>query len=80
MVAAVVAASVLTLITVVPWVVTQRATLSPFWRGFMDQLVFRRYADFSKGMLDTGHVVFFLAMTGVFLFLTVKVLESRRWR
>jgi predicted ATP-dependent serine protease len=39
-----------------------------------------RYADFSKGVIDTGHVVFFILSTGVFLFLTVKVLESRRWK
>jgi hypothetical protein len=30
--------------------------------------------------VDVGHLVFFLAMTGVFLFLSVKVLESRRWK
>jgi ABC-2 type transport system permease protein len=80
MVAAVLAAAMLTIITILPWVVTQWATLPPFWRGLMDSLVFRRYSDFSRGVLDSGHFIFFIAMTAVFLFLSIKVLESRRWR
>jgi ABC-2 type transport system permease protein len=38
------------------------------------------FGDFSKGILDVRGVVFFLALTGFFLFLSVKALESRRWR
>lgn len=79
-VAAVLAAAILFLVTIVPWWVGAKATLPAFWRTVVDQGVFRRYADFSKGVIDTGNVVFFLAATAVFLFLTVKVLESRRWK
>ncbi len=38
------------------------------------------FADFTRGLVDTNHVIFFLTSTGLFLFLAVKVLESRRWR
>lgn len=38
------------------------------------------YRDFSRGLLDLNHVIFFLTTTGLFLFLSVKVLETRRWR
>jgi len=38
------------------------------------------FGDFSKGFLDLRGIVFFLSVTGLFLFLSVKVLESRRWR
>jgi ABC-2 type transport system permease protein len=38
------------------------------------------FRDFSCGMFDTRGVVFFLTATGLFLFLSVKTLESRRWR
>ena len=31
-----------------------------------------RYTDFTKGVIDTGNLVYFLAATGVFLFLTVR--------
>jgi ABC-2 type transport system permease protein len=79
-VAAAAAAGILYIITIVPYQVTALATLSPFWRNVADQCVFRRYADFSKGVIDSGNVIFFLAVTAVFLFLTVKVLESRRWK
>jgi ABC-2 type transport system permease protein len=79
-VAAAAAAGILYVITIVPYQVTALATLSPFWRSVADQCVFRRYADFSKGVIDSGNVTFFLAVTAVFLFLTVKVLESRRWK
>lgn len=79
-VAAAAAAGVLYAVTRVPYEIAASATLSPFWRRVADQMVFRRYADFSKGVIDTGNIIFFLAATGVFLFLTVKVLESRRWK
>jgi ABC-2 type transport system permease protein len=79
-VAAAAAAGMLYGITRVPYEVAGAATLSPFWRHVVDQCVFRRYADFSKGVIDSGNIVFFLATTTVFLFLTVKVLESRRWK
>jgi ABC-2 type transport system permease protein len=38
------------------------------------------FKDFSRGMFDTRGVVFFLTATALFLFLSVKTLESRRWR
>ena len=45
-----------------------------------DQSVYRRYTDFSRGVLDTGNLIFFLVGTALFLFLTIKVMESRRWK
>ncbi len=40
----------------------------------------QHFHDFTRGLVDTNHVVFFLTSTGLFLFLTIKVLETRRWR
>jgi ABC-2 type transport system permease protein len=80
-VAAVSAVAILALITIAPWALEKQASqLSEFWRKASEQGVYDRYADFSKGFIDTAHVVFFLAVTAVFLFLTVKVVESRRWK
>jgi ABC-2 type transport system permease protein len=79
-VAAVASASILVLITILPWELGGNAVLPAFWRTVVDQAVFKRYTDFSKGVLDIGNIVFFLLTTGVFLFITVKVLESRRWK
>ena len=36
-------------------------------------------SSFVRGALDTADVVFFLAWTGVFLFLATRILEARRW-
>ena len=36
--------------------------------------------DFSRGVIDTSSLVFFLSLTAVFLFLTIRSLETRRWR
>ncbi len=38
------------------------------------------FRDFSRGVFDTRGVVYFLSVTGLFLFLSVKTLESKRWR
>lgn len=79
-VAAVTTIAVLFVITILPWWVSGEASLSQFWRTVADQTVYRRYTDFSKGVIDFGNLVFFFAATAVFLFLTIKVLESRRWK
>ena len=36
--------------------------------------------DFARGVVDTRPVVFYLSLTFFFLFLTHKVVESRRWK
>lgn len=51
------------------------------WRVVLSYInVFHHFKDFSRGILDTKSVVFFLSNTVFFLFLAVKVMESRRWR
>lgn len=40
----------------------------------------QRMGDFSRGLVDTGHVVFFIAASAWFLALASIVLETRRWR
>ena len=79
-VAAVSSAAILFVITIIPWWAGSEATLSTFWRTAADQGVFARYTISARVVIDTGHLVFFITTTLLFLFLTVKVLESRRWR
>ncbi|MBI1951005.1 MAG: ABC transporter permease subunit [Acidobacteria bacterium] len=38
------------------------------------------FQDFRKGLLDTEHVIFYLSVVFFSLFLTQRVVESRRWR
>lgn len=39
-----------------------------------------QFEDFNKGLIDTSKLTYFLSGIAFFLFLAVKVLESRRWR
>jgi ABC-2 type transport system permease protein len=41
--------------------------------------VFDRYLDFTLGMFVVSNILFFITIIAVFLFLTVRVLERRRW-
>jgi ABC-2 type transport system permease protein len=36
--------------------------------------------DFARGVIDTRAVIYYLSATGFFLFLTYRVVESRRWK
>jgi len=63
-----------------------------FWRPEMDpssliyQIIFyvsvplHFSQDFTRGILDVGHLVLYISTTIFFLFLTVRSLESRRWK
>ncbi|MGE3806974.1 MAG: ABC transporter permease [Gemmataceae bacterium] len=63
-----------------------------FWQSMLseDQLLGRLMAyfsvpahfdrDFSRGIIDTGHLVLYVSVALFCLFLTVRSVESRRWR
>ena len=38
------------------------------------------FQDFSRGVIDTSHVIYFLSVVAAALFLTLLSLQSRRWR
>lgn len=40
----------------------------------------RRLAPFGRGLVDLRHVFYFLSMTAFFLLLTIRQLESRKWK
>jgi ABC-2 type transport system permease protein len=42
--------------------------------------LFDQMHDFARGVLDTRSVVFFVSFTAFFMFLTLRVVESRRWK
>jgi ABC-2 type transport system permease protein len=42
--------------------------------------LFDQMNDFARGVVDTRTVVFYVSATFFFLFLTLRVVESRRWR
>jgi len=40
----------------------------------------QQMVDFTRGILDTRVLVFYVSVTFFFLFLTLRVIESRRWK
>jgi len=42
--------------------------------------LFDQMADFARGVVDSRAVVFYLSATFLFLFLSLRAVESRRWR
>ena len=52
------------------------------WQGEVLSYVamFDHMNDFARGLVDTRHVVFYASLTFLFLFLTLRVVESRRWK
>ncbi len=52
----------------------------PAGRFLMRLSIPERLDDFAKGVIDSGHVVFFVSVSAWFLVLAFVALESRRWR
>jgi len=42
--------------------------------------LFDQMHDFARGVVDTRAVIFYITATFMFLFLTLRVVESRRWK
>jgi ABC-2 type transport system permease protein len=42
--------------------------------------LFNQMEDFARGVVDTRTVIFYASITLVFMFLTLRVVESRRWK
>lgn len=52
-----------------------------FLGGFFEYIsIVEHFDDFSKGVFDTGHLVYYLSLTGVTLFLAHESIQSLRWR
>lgn len=86
-------ASSLTESQIVAGVVTFAILLVLWMIGFVDEIqpgtlgeicnkisVHAHFEDFGKGVIDTGHVSYYVLFTVFFLFFSLRVLESNRWR
>lgn len=52
-----------------------------FWATLVNEIGMNsHFGDFSRGVIDTKHIFYFLSVTAFFLFLSIRALESRRWR
>ena len=64
------------------WIVGWFAdSAGPFWSAILSYLsITQHFDDFAKGVIDTKHVIFYLSFIAFWLFLTVKSLDTERWR
>lgn len=63
---------------------TALSFLGSFFSGFVNKAflwlsINERYQDFGAGIIDLTSVVFMLSFTAVFIFLTVRIIEHKRW-
>ena len=42
--------------------------------------IYSRYQAFTYGLFDIGALIYYISITGVFIFLTVRVFEARKYR
>ena len=42
--------------------------------------VYGRFSNFTRGLFDIPAIIYYISIAGIFLFLTVRVFESRRYR
>ena len=64
------------------WVLSWMAdSAGPTTQGVLSYLsILEHFDDFSKGVIDTKHVAYYLSFIAFGLFLTAKSVESERWR
>ncbi|PYU25045.1 MAG: ABC transporter permease [Acidobacteria bacterium] len=54
---------------------------SSVWASSLEYLsVFRHYDDFTRGVIDTSNVIFYLSFIFLGVFLTIRSVDSMRWR
>ena len=68
-------ATIFIILDVIPLV-----TSNEFIIALVNQISFvGRYKPFTNGILDMSSIIFFISIAASFIFLTVRVLEKRRW-
>ena len=76
-------AAVITFVTfLLLWVLDFGVRGSTTWYGEVLQYmsILRHYEDFTRGVIDTTGLIFYLSLIVLGLFLTLRTLDSMRWR
>ena len=77
-VAAMATFAVFLLLWIINWL---SGAVGPTGQAIMQHLsITEHFDDFSKGIIDTKHVIYYLSFIAFGLFLTMKSVDSERWR
>lgn len=79
-VAAVLAESALLFFYVIGWGGAQAGEATVLGRLLTYLSITTHFEDFTMGVIDSVHVIYYVSFTFLALFLTARVVESRRWR
>jgi len=80
MVAAILSFGIMMFIFLFDLVKTSVPTDMKFLNKLIDYLsITNRYNDFTSGILNVSHIIFFVSFAIVFNFLTIRMLERKRW-
>lgn len=77
MVAGIVGFGVLLLFWILGWV--SAAITGPVGDAISLVSILKHFDDFQKGIIDLSHTLYYVSFIFVFLFLAVRVIDSRRW-
>jgi len=76
-----IAVFVICLLTIVLFFLPTASFIGPTLRkALLYMNVNHQFSDFAKGLVDATNFIYFISGIALFLFVAVKVLESRRWR
>lgn len=79
-----VAAAAVTFVLAAAAVVLLFIFVRPFFTGLIAKILtwfslVKRYGDFTSGILSVSPIVYYISFSGAFVFLTVRMIEKRRW-
>jgi ABC-2 type transport system permease protein len=70
----------LVLVDILGFIIARLPVAEGLRRAIYYLSVYNQLDGFNKGVFTIANLVYFVSIIGLFLFLTVKVVESRRWR
>ncbi len=78
------AAAAATLVLAAAAVVLLFVFSRPFFTGLIAKILgwfslVKRYGDFTLGLLSLSPIVYYISFSGAFVFLTIRMIEKRRW-
>jgi ABC-2 type transport system permease protein len=78
------AAAVLTFVLAAAVVVLLFVFSRSFFTGLIAKILswfslLKRYSDFGLGILSLSPIVYYISFSGAFVFLTIRMIEKRRW-
>lgn len=77
MVAGVIGFGLLLLFWILGW--AEALVTGPVGNAIANLSLLKRFDDFQKGIIDLSSVLYYVSFIFIFLFLAVRVIDSRRW-